>query len=86
LPFVENAFKHGGTVPAEDVFINVDLENTAKKITLATKNRHGNQVSQGGIGLQNVRKRLGYYFNENYTLSIENTGDIYNVVLEICKP
>jgi hypothetical protein len=86
LPFVENAFKHGGSVPAEDVFISIDLKNTSEKITLTTKNRYGNQVSQGGIGLQNVRKRLNYYFNENYTLSIENTGDIYSVILEICKP
>ena len=86
LPFVENSFKHGGSVPAEEVFISVDLNNSAEKITLATKNRYGNQVSKGGIGLQNVRKRLDHYFPGNYSLSIENTGDIYGVILEICKP
>ncbi|MES2109901.1 MAG: histidine kinase [Bacteroidota bacterium] len=86
LPFVENAFKHGGSVPAEDVLISIDLKNTVEKITLTTKNRYGGQASKGGIGLQNVRKRLSYYFNENYKLSIENTGDIYSVILEICKP
>lgn len=86
LPFIENAFKHGGSLPTEDIFIEVLLDNTPEKITLKTKNNFHNQPQTGGIGLQNVKKRLAYYFPDNYTLDIDEGGNFYSVKLEICKP
>ncbi|SHN12660.1 sensor histidine kinase [Mucilaginibacter sp. OK098] len=86
LPFVENAFKHGGSLATDQIFIEISLQNTTEKITLKTKNSYHNDHSKGGIGLQNIKKRLVYYFPENFTLNIDKTGDFYSVILEICKP
>ncbi|ASU35504.1 sensor histidine kinase [Mucilaginibacter xinganensis] len=85
LPFIENAFKHGGSLATEQVFIEIVLDNSPEKVTLKTKNRFHNLPGKPGIGLQNVRKRLNYYFPDNYTLAVDKNSDFYSVKLEICK-
>lgn len=86
LPFIENAFKHGGSLATEDIFIEILLDNTPERITLKTKNSFHNNSQTGGIGLQNVKKRLAYYFPNSYTLDFDESDNLYSVNLEICKP
>jgi len=70
IPFVENAFKHGGL---RNGFLEIHLEIRSENRTLyfSIKNSvlHA-QMDQGnnGIGLENLRKRLDLNYNGNYEL------------------
>ncbi len=85
LPFIENTFKHGGVLPA----ITIVLIHEQTKIILETTNSfnetQNNQSHQGGIGLQNVRKRLDYYFPKGYQLDISTLANVFTVKLVLNK-
>ena len=87
LAFVENAFKHGGVVTAEDVHITIELIEDKDKIILNTTNNFipAESKDQKGIGLTNVRKRLNHYFPNNYTLTLKEENDMFTVKLELYK-
>ncbi len=86
IPFIENAFKHSGIEGRGDRFLNISLraqeniidfqvENSLPKTTLITD-------AQGGIGIQNVRKRLNILYPQNHTLEIVK-DDTFKVRLKI---
>ncbi|HAN17589.1 MAG: histidine kinase [Bacteroidetes bacterium GWC2_33_15] len=85
IPFVENAFKHGNI---KDGFLNIEikiilLEN---KLTFSIRNsflNHETNNGNGGIGLENIRKRLELNYKNNYTLDIETKDNWYSVNLSI---
>ena len=87
MAFVENAFKHGGVVTAEDVHITIELIEDKDKIILNTTNNFipAESKDQKGIGLTNVRKRLNHYFPNNYTLTLKEENDMFTVKLELYK-
>lgn len=89
LPFVENTFKHGGALPSNEVKINIELIHDINKIILKTTNtfieKQHEHLQQGGIGLQNVMKRLDYYFPSGYQVDISILANVYSVNLEINK-
>lgn len=88
LPFIENAFKHGGSLPTGEIAIFISLVNDMDTLLLTTENkfyRDEDTGCKGGIGLQNVRKRLDHYFPGNYTLDIEEKGQHYFTQLRISK-
>lgn len=88
IVFIENAFKHGISY-RKPSFIHVDLSvTTNNQVCLKCENsipehNEENHITQGGIGLKNVRKRLDLLFGANYTLNIQTTADIYKVTLII---
>lgn len=87
IPFVENAFKHGikgKKTPA----ITVDLLIQPTMMRFEVINfidSRSDQVKDAGkgIGLANVKRRLDLIYPQKYSLSIEQTGEQYNVLLEI---
>ncbi|MBC8314512.1 MAG: histidine kinase [Bacteroidales bacterium] len=87
IPFVENAFKHGikgKKTPA----ITVDLLIQPTMLRFEVINfidSRSDQVKDAGkgIGLANVKRRLDLIYPQKYSLSIEKTGEQYNVLLEI---
>jgi two-component system, LytTR family, sensor kinase len=87
IPFVENAFKHGsktGSLPGirirlvckadELVF---EVVNHLKKNSLAPKD------SIGGIGLQNIKRRLQILYPGKYSLETKEEKDLYFIQLII---
>jgi len=87
LPFAENCFKHGG-VGSDGLFrINIHLLADDKKLVFhltnsKKKNREKTAVN-GGVGLENIRKRLTLLYPDRHQLSIDNQPDQYSVRLEI---
>lgn len=71
IPFVENAFKHGSLM---DGFLHIEIKVTVKNNSLnflirnTSSEYEANQ--KGGIGLENVRKRLELNYKANYNLDI----------------
>lgn len=78
LPFIENAFKHG-TSSLEKTQILIDLSVDKGSLSLKVFNHiqhedSSQDLSSGGIGLINTKRRLDLLYPERYKLSIdENT-------------
>lgn len=87
LPFVENAFKHGGNLPNHQINIDIELQQDEKQLRFKASNAFltNSKPTLGGIGLQNVKKRLEHYFPNRYQLDIVATGNIFTVNLLINK-
>jgi two-component system LytT family sensor kinase len=82
ISFVENAFKHGIATDKEHP-ITIILNVTSDKLFFKVTNKKNNQNKDetGGIGLQNVKRRLDLLYKGNYRLHIEDTETIYNCEL-----
>lgn len=84
IPFVENAFKHGISY-AEHSFIDIALNIERNIVRLQVKNSLFRQrVSEkGGIGLQNVLKRLELLYTHHHEIAITETDNQFIVDLKI---
>lgn len=89
IPFVENAFKYVSNCPQKNNFVTVDLnyqddifelsvENTMDEDNVMPKDK-----TWGGIGLENVRRRLELIYQGRHALDISTKDDIYSVLLTI---
>ena len=90
VTFIENAFKHGVSYQQHS-FIRIALavDDDNKTIHFECCNsRHLLKQSDesGGIGLENVRKRLDLIYDKNYKLQVdEDNQEQYRVTLELKK-
>ncbi|HEY3388970.1 MAG TPA: histidine kinase [Prolixibacteraceae bacterium] len=89
IPFIENAFKHGVSY-RDRSYINIAMKIEADQIRFSSENSIGRSSQAGdlqhsGIGLENVRKRLGLLFPGKYDLKIEQDETIFRVKLTIQK-
>lgn len=82
ISFVENAFKHGLATDEENP-ITIILNVAPDKLFFQVINKKSNlnKDETGGIGLQNVKRRLDLIYKEQYRLHIEDSNDIYNCEL-----
>jgi len=84
VPFVENAFKHGISY-TEDSFIDIDIATTEDMIRLTVKNSHFKErvAERGGVGLDNVLKRLELLYENEHEINIRETENQFIVDLKI---
>jgi two-component system, LytTR family, sensor kinase len=82
FPLIENAFKHG-VLTEEDKPVNIDLKitNQQMKFSISNFNNGYQKDDVGGIGLQNVKKRLDLIYGEKYKLDIDKSDGRFNVNL-----
>jgi sensor histidine kinase YesM len=82
--FVENAFKHGVSYN-EPSFIHISLQVIDKRLVFRCVNsKHERRMpSSGGIGLENVKKRLQLIYGDEYHLEINDGIEKYCVLLTI---
>lgn len=80
--FVENAFKHGISYERPS-FIRVAVALEDGKIVFKCVNtRQGeDQVRSHGVGLANVRGRLDLLYGDRYTLLIDPSTELYDILL-----
>ena len=80
--FVENAFKHGISYEKPS-FVHVTLSVEDGKIVFHCVNSRREPVKSDhtGVGLVNVRRRLDLLYGDRYTLHIDQSGDVYDVLL-----
>jgi len=85
LPFLENAFKHGTSEQLENPWLSVDVnvnKNTLNCKILNSKNEFV-KVSENGIGIENVKKRLEFLYPATHELNITDEKDFFVVSLSI---
>lgn len=88
IPFLENSFKHGshrvtdsglieGKLVIEGSQLHFHLSNSVILSTLQQK------TTYGGVGIENVRKRLSLYYPGRHELQITHDDSMYTVNLKI---
>jgi len=89
IPFVENAFKHMGPGINGEKRIAVEMQYNAGVFHLQVENTIDAQVipavqkEYGGIGLENVRRRLELIYPGRHTLLVNTGNNVYSVALQI---
>ena len=88
LPFLENAFKHGTSKQIDQCWINFNLTlegNTMhfKLVNSIEPNPDGHPPGPGGIGLQNVVKRLQLLYRERHQIETIRLDEAFVVNLDI---
>ena len=84
IPFVENAFKHGALLSKSDVIL-INIISLHQKLLFHCTNKKGNHQKDwaGGIGLQNVRRRLELLYPGKHVLEITEDEISFTTQLEI---
>ncbi|MBR5673444.1 MAG: histidine kinase [Muribaculaceae bacterium] len=83
IPFVENAFKHGVTYgkPSD---IDIDIEKKNGRLIFHCRNTKSNVKHEfGGVGINNVTKRLELIYGNDYSLDIQDGDTTYDVRLDL---
>ena len=89
IPFVENAFKHGIKGDIENVFIHIDLTIRTEFLIFKIENNKGvvdkmpKENNLSGVGMENVKKRLHLLYESQYELDINDSENIYRVILKL---
>ena len=82
ISFVENAFKHGvANDPKDPIKINVVVDQKTLRFSVSNKKNTANKDSMGGVGLNNVERRLQLLYPDQYQLTIENSATHYTTHL-----
>lgn len=85
IVFVENAFKHGVSYNhASFIHIRISYRDDAVTAVISNSRHEKSRPGTTGIGLENVKKRLALIYQDNYTLSIDDSDPaVYTVKLII---
>lgn len=89
IPFLENSFKHSIETQVEgiQIVLQIQLDETELKFQLennfGAKNTSTSQLTTGGIGLENVKKRLELLYPEKHKLNYTKADAIFKVDLEL---
>jgi len=91
IVFVENAFKHLGTVDGQRSRVAVSLKkevgslvfNCSNTIDTLSKLEEDMEKGKSGIGLKNAKKRLALMYPDKHNLSIQKTNSSYYINLKL---
>jgi LytS/YehU family sensor histidine kinase len=85
IVFVENAFKHGIS-RKQDSYIYIDVSVDEQNVVVRFTNslfEDEQRDKQGGVGLENVSRRLEYIYGDKYSLDIDKQSNCYCVTLKL---
>ena len=89
IPFVENAFKHGNkNVLSPGIIIKLTAQKNKiifEVINFTKKQNEENKDRVGGIGLNNIKRRLELIYHDKHKLDISEKEDLYSIKLEIIE-
>jgi len=91
INLVENAFKHGVDTLTKDQFIHFEFTTNKQCISFAITNNFDKQVleknkqqrGEGGLGLDNLKRRLTLLFPNKYQLHAKASNNTYTATVTI---
>jgi len=87
IPFVENALKHGNIENRSSSFISISIQDNTDFICFEIENSIPktpiNKDTVGGIGLENVKKRLKLLYPDQHDLTIKQSDTTFFVTLKL---
>jgi signal transduction histidine kinase len=82
IVFVENAFKYSSRDDGRINLIKISLQQSGNQVTFTCSNSYDADAEQtGGIGLNNVKRRLELLYKDRYTLTINTDQSTYYLQL-----
>jgi LytS/YehU family sensor histidine kinase len=83
LPFLENAFKHGTSEQLEKPWLSMDVivKDQMLKCKIVNSKNEFVPLSEKGIGIDNIKKRLQFLYPGKHELKINDEGDFFVVSL-----
>lgn len=87
IPFIENSFKHGNIENPKKGWLQVEVKTLGPILVFQVRNSMPsiaiNKDVVGGIGVENVRKRLDILYPGQYEMRIEKTETEFGVYLQV---
>lgn len=88
VPLVENAFKYVARIENKKAFIHISIKEEDNKIFFISENSYEERPydinkKHQGIGIENVKKRLGFIYPNKHDFRITLDNNIYKVNLSI---
>lgn len=84
IAFIENAFKHGvANDPSAPIRLLINLDGTHLYFYMENRKHMNNRDIEGGVGLQNVKRRLELLYPYKYKLDIQDKPNIYTCELSL---
>lgn len=89
IVFIENAFKHSKNSFGKTIFIDIGLKILDENIVFTISNSYSalkadkTMNKNGGLGLENVKRRLQLLYADEYSLSEESFNNMYSVKLQL---
>jgi two-component system, LytTR family, sensor kinase len=87
IPIVENCLKHCDFDTNEKAFARIELKADGDGLSFRTVNTRNEREVQkdmvGGVGLENIQKRLELKYPGRYRFSVKNLPDLFEVELNI---
>ena len=86
IPFVENSFKYGTSEQLDQCWVNLHFHADGNNFTFNLNNSISNDKTKtvsGGIGLQNIKKRLELIYPGKYELTVNEEAGMFIVKLQL---
>lgn len=85
IVFLENAFKHGAETIVKGAFIYLNLSFQKETLHFEVRNNFSDakEVPSGGLGLENVKRRLALIYEDRYQLDISREDSLFSIRLHI---
>ena len=84
IAFIENAFKHGvANDPSSPICLRINLDGTHLHFFMENRKHMLNRDTEGGIGLNNVQRRLDLLYSGKYNLTIQDEANTYTCELSL---
>ncbi len=87
IPFIENSFKHSKIEDLKNGWIDIKLKTKGEELELEIKNSipeiESIKDKQGGIGLENVKRRLELIYPNKHNLNVKKIEKEFCVNLNI---
>jgi len=90
IPFLENSFKHGLDTQIDKGYVNIFMHIDTHSVALNIENSKphipkikSKNKKSGGIGLENVKRRLKLLYPSKHNLRISDKEDAYQILLNI---
>jgi two-component system LytT family sensor kinase len=84
ISFIENAFKHGvANDPSSPIQLSITIADGHLEFYMENKKHLHNRDAAGGIGLNNVKRRLDLLYPGSYKLDIHDETDTYTCKLSL---
>lgn len=92
IPYIENAFKHGGSTRDQSIPIEICFKAVGNELKFTCKNNISKdeevhkkllEKSHYGIGLKNTERRLNLRYGNKYQLEVKEHESVFEVELKI---
>jgi LytS/YehU family sensor histidine kinase len=84
IPFIENAFKHGDLADEKNpLIIKLSIKESAWEFYVENKVASQQKDPEGGVGLENVQRRLALLYENRHHLQMEQKAEKFLIYLQI---